>query len=142
MRAILCREYYKKQTLGTFTLSKDDEELFKCRTLELAYKDNERNVSCIPEGIYVVDNHISPKFGRCFWVKEVPDREFILIHVGNFAGSNNPKTGRSDIRGCILTGEKFIDLDGDGLADITNSRHTFKQLLKVAPDGFILEVTQ
>lgn len=144
MRAELCRQYYEKQTHGTLTVYDEDsgEEVFKCRTLELPWKDNQRNISCIPEGYYDVITRQSPKYGLHLHVTEVPDRSLILFHWGNYAGSMNPRTGQSDIRGCILVGEKFIDLDGDGLADITNSRKTMKALMDVAPKGFVLHVTQ
>ena len=144
MRAVLCRNYYQNQTTGTLTVYDEDTdaEVFKCRTLELADKGNQRNISCIPEGHYVVDDHVSPSFGKCFWVKDVPGRSEVLIHLGNYAGSMNPKTGHSDIRGCILLGEKLIDLNGDGIADITNSKATVNKLIKVAPNGFVLEITQ
>ena len=144
MIAKLCRQYYPKQTHGTLTVYDEDsgEEVFKCRTLELPYKENQRNISCIPEGFYDVVSRNSPKYSNHLHVTEVPNRSLILFHFGNYAGSMNPKTGHSDIRGCILVGEKFIDLDGDGLADITSSKKTMKQLMKVAPYGFVLEVTQ
>jgi hypothetical protein len=144
MIATLCREYYPKQTHGTLTLTDEEtgDEVFKCRTLELPWLDNQRNVSCIPEGYYDVDFRTSAKYPKHFIVNDVPGRSFILIHQGNYAGSLNPKSGKSDIRGCILVGKAFVDLDGDGLADITSSKSTLNKLLEVAPDGFVLEVTQ
>ena len=144
MRAILCRQYYDKQTHGTLTVYDEDtgEEVFKCRTLELPYRDNQRNVSCIPEGFYDVVPRTSPKYSNHLHITNVEGRSLILIHWGNYAGSINPKTGHSDIRGCVLVGKEFVDLDGDGLADITSSKNTFKKLMSVAPDGFVLEITQ
>jgi len=118
------------------------EELFKCRTLELPELNNAPNVSCIPEGYYNVVPRQSPKYGNHLYITEVPNRSLILIHWGNYAGSVNPNTGHSDIRGCVLVGEKFVDLDGDGLADIANSKNTFKKLIQIAPYGFVLHVTQ
>ena len=144
MRAILCRQYYDKQTHGTLTVYDEDtgEEVFKCRTLELPDRDNQRNVSCIPEGFYDVVPRTSPKYSNHLHITNVEGRSLILIHWGNYAGSINPKTGHSDIRGCVLVGKEFVDLDGDGLADITSSKNTFKKLMSVAPDGFVLEITQ
>lgn len=144
MRAELCRQYYSEQTLGTLTVYDEDtgKEVFKCRTLELPWKNNQRNVSCIPEGHYDVSAHVSPTFGKCYWIQDVKDRSEVLIHVGNYAGSKNPKTGKSDIRGCILVGKEFVDLDGDKLADITSSKDTLSKLLAVAPNGFVLEIMQ
>jgi len=144
MRATLCREYYKAQTHGTLTIYDEDtgKQVFKCRTLELPNLNNESNVSCIPEGHYDVSPVYSQTFGNIYGVEEVPGRSLIRIHQGNYAGSINPKTGHSDIRGCILVGKAFVDISGDGIADITSSKSTLKELMKIAPDGFVLEVTQ
>ena len=67
-------------------------------TLEDKWRDNERMVSCIPTGHYKVKRHISPKFGECFKVIEVPERSEILIHAGNT---------HKDTHGCILLGLQF-----------------------------------
>ena len=144
MRATICREYYEKQTHGSLIVTDEEtgKEVFKCRTLELPNLGNQRNVSCIPEGHYDVDYRSSDKYPKHFILNDVPNRSFILIHQGNYAGSTNPRTGHSDIRGCILVGRSFVDLDGDGLADITSSKATLNKLLEIAPDGFILEVKQ
>lgn len=144
MIAKLCREYYKEQTHGTLTVYDEDtnEQVFKCRTLELPDLNNQRNVSCIPEGHYDVSPVYSQTFGSIYSVEDVSGRSLIRIHQGNYAGSMNPRTGHSDIRGCILVGKAFIDISGDGIADITSSKATLKELMKVAPDGFVLEVTQ
>jgi hypothetical protein len=144
MRAKLCRQYYDKQTHGTLTIYDEDtnEEVFKCRTLELPDRDNQRNISCIPEGHYDVVPRTSAKYKDHLHILDVPNRSLILFHWGNYAGSINPRTGHSDIRGCVLVGKAFVDLDGDGLADITSSKNTFKKLMKAAPNGFVLEVTQ
>jgi len=144
MKSVICRQYYPKQTHGTLTVtdSETGEDVFKCRTLELPWLDNQRNASCIPEGFYDVVPRTSTKYGNHLHITGVEGRSLVLLHWGNYAGSINPKTGRSDIRGCVLVGEKFIDLDGDGIADITNSKNTFKKLMEAAPNGFILEVTQ
>ena len=144
MRSVLCREYYKKQTHGTLTVFDEDsgEEVFKCRTLELPDRNNERNISCIPEGFYDVVPRQSPKYGNHLHVTGVEGRSLILFHWGNYAGSPNPKTGLPDIRGCILVGKDHVDITGDGIKEVTSSKATMKELMKVAPDGFVLEVTQ
>lgn len=144
MRAVLCREYYDKQTHGTLTVYDEDsgDELFKCRTLELPDKDNQRNISCVPEGFYDVVPRTSPKYSSHLILKDVPNRSYILIHPANYVGSVNPRTGSPDLRGCIAVGEKYGDITGDGIPEILNSKNTMKKLLEVAPDGFVLEVTQ
>jgi hypothetical protein len=144
MRATICRQYYKTQTTGTLTVYDEEtgEEVFKCRTLELAWLDNASNVSCIPEGFYDVVPRTSPKYGNHLHVTGVEGRSLILIHPANFVGSNNPRTGHSDLRGCIAVGSKFGDITSDGIPEILNSKNTMKALMDVASDGFILEITQ
>ena len=69
-----------------------------CVTLELPWKDNKPEVSCIPKGEYRIVKVKSPKFGDVFQVMDVPNRYHILIHKGNFT---------TDVLGCILLGEYF-----------------------------------
>ncbi len=144
MRAVLCREYYKYQTRGELKLydTETDSLEFICKTLELKWMDNQRSISCIPEGTYDVVPRYSNKYGNHLHITDVEGRSLILIHWGNYAGSINPRTGYPDIRGCIMVGTAFMDLDGDGIVDITSSKKTFRELMKVAPDGFILDIEQ
>lgn len=72
-------------------------------TAELPWRNNERDISCIPEGIYTATPYASARFGLCYQVGEVPDRSAILVHVGNWAGDVS-KDYRSDVEGCILIG--------------------------------------
>jgi hypothetical protein len=76
---------------------------FACYTLELPWRENRSNISCIPEGEYKCEIRRSPKFGLVYWVKKVPKREFILIHSGNFAGDVS-RGWKSHVNGCILLG--------------------------------------
>ena len=138
------RTYEEKQTLGdVLCFDKDSKGIvFRCKSLELPWLDNQKWISCIPEGIYNVVKHISPTFGLCFWIKDVEGRSEILIHLGNYAGSLNPRTGKPDILGCVLMGEKYLDIDGDGIKDITNSRNTMKKLLEVMPNKFKIQLSK
>jgi len=144
MIAKLCRRYYPKQTEGDLEIFNEDtgELEFVCKTLELPWKANARNHSCIPEGFYDVVPRTSKKYGEHLHITDVEDRSLILIHPGNYVGTPNPRTGLPDVRGCVLVGKAHIDLNGDGIKEITASKATFKALMEVAPDGFVLEVTQ
>ncbi len=144
MRAKICRKYRKEQTEGELQVFNEDsgELEFVCKTLELPWLDNQTSISCIPEGHYDVVPRTSQKYKNHLHVTDVEGRSFILIHWGNYAGSKNARTGHSDIRGCILVGKTLTDINGDGIRDITSSKNTFKALMKVAPKGFVLEITQ
>ena len=78
---------------------------FSCHTIELPWRDNTRIISCIPAGEYKVKLRKSPKYGQVYHVKEVPDRSYILIHSGNFAGDKH-KGFRTNVAGCILLGAR------------------------------------
>ena len=69
-----------------------------CLTLERPWKNNKRNVSCIPTEIYMCKRVNSPKFGNTFKVVDVPKRSHILFHKGNLA---------EDSHGCIILGEQY-----------------------------------
>jgi len=128
------------QTKGELSIYHGDKVVFNCKTLELPWKDNKRNISCIPEGTYRVERYWHEFFGNCFWVKDVPGRTGILIHIGNYAGSINPKTKRSDIQGCILPGMKFVDIDGDGIEDVSSSGDAMRELNINIPDTMELVI--
>ncbi len=116
------------QTLGEFYF---DESDFTGKTLELPDKNNERRVSRIPEGEYIVKKRNSPKYGSHFHIQDVENRDFILIHHGNY---------KTDILGCILVGRSHIDINRDGNLDVTSSKATMKKLNEVLPDQFNLVI--
>jgi hypothetical protein len=121
------------QTRGRLTVLNDDywTAMFSCNTLELAWNDNKRNESCIPEGKYKASKHISPTFGLCIKIHNVPNRSDILIHAGNFY---------TDTKGCILVGKGYADINGDGIVDILHSRNTMDKLMEVLPFDFEIEI--
>lgn len=128
------------QTLGTFNITEGNTVLFTCKTIELPWRNNEKTVSCIPDGSYRTVRHNSPKYGQCFWLQDVPGRSEILIHHGNYAASINPRTGTPDTKGCILPGESHADVNNDGILDVTASVNTMKKLRELLPDEFQLEI--
>lgn len=78
---------------------------FFCKTLELPWRDNRQSISCIPSGEYTVKIRKSPKYGTVYWVTDVFNRRWILIHSGNVAGDVS-KGFRTHVNGCILLGKK------------------------------------
>ena len=87
-------------------------------TLERPWLDNQRSVSCIPEGIYKAKRHRSPRFGETFWLQDVPGRSEILFHKGNID---------DDTHGCLLVGEQFNPVLGEN--GITASKEGFAEFM-------------
>jgi len=115
------------QTLGIMTLP--NGKVY--HTLELAWKNNNKKVSCIPKGKYKVRKRTSAKYGEHFHILNVPNRDMILIHFSNF---------HSDLLGCIAPGKGLADINKDGRLDVTGSRQAMKELLSTLPKEFELEI--
>jgi hypothetical protein len=135
MDLLLERVYGTKvQTIGRlYVLDSDKTIKYSCDTLELPWKENKRNVSCIPAGKYKVKKRYSPKFGNHFHVTEVENRSYILIHKGNYY---------TDIRGCILVGRDLSDINNDNNLDVVSSGAAMSDLLKIMPDEFTLTIVE
>ena len=103
VKATLQRFIHDKVTFGKLELEGADKDIY---TLELPWKDNKRDSSCIPQGIYNVAPYNGNKYLLAWRVLKVPGREEILIHPGNFACdiNMNGKIFHSDTKGCILVG--------------------------------------
>ena len=99
---------------------------FNCKVLELPWRGNQRNISCIPAGEYEVTIRQSPRFGTIYWVLKVENRSYILIHSGNWAG--DVELGyKTHVAGCILLGKVFGYLMGQRA--VLNSRITVRQFM-------------
>ena len=121
----------ERQSLGHFILYDNEKIVFECKTLELPDKSNKRNISRIPKGKYRCILRYSEKFQWHYHVENVKDRTWILIHFGNTY---------NDIRGCILLGSDFKDINNDGSLDVINSKQTLSYLLDIAPKDFTLVI--
>ena len=104
---------------------------FRCNSLELPWRGNQQNINCILEGKYRCTKITSPSQGECFSVNDVVGRSHVLGHIGNYT---------RDIRGCILFGRELKDFDSDGITDVTSSGITFKALMALLPNEFMLEI--
>lgn len=80
-------------------------------TIELPWKNNAPDVSCIPAGEYDLEYYLSAKLGHTLHVLNVPDREMILMHIGNWAGDSS-KGFKTYSDGCIMVGTSHGILDG------------------------------
>lgn len=120
-----------EQTLGILRVMDGDNELFSCKTLELPYRDNKRNISAIKAGEYKVKKRYSSKYKHHFHVLNVPNRSMILIHWGNYV---------TQTKGCILVGKEHRDINGDNRKDVTSSKLTLKKLNDLLPDEFTIKI--
>lgn len=118
---------------ATYGQIADDRDRQVCMTLELPWKDNKPDVSCIPAGTYEVVRYASPSHGYdVFLVKGVPGRSYIEIHKGNTV---------ADTHGCIVVGRRF-GMVGDQHG-VTDSALAFDALMKrlEGVDCFTLSIT-
>ena len=93
---LLIRDTFsEKSTIGELFLNGER----MCDTLENPWLDNQRNISCIPAGVYDVRLRLARESASRDYlhllVQDVPNRDWILFHRGNTA---------KDTRGCILVG--------------------------------------
>lgn len=70
------------------------------RSLELPWRSNRVQRSCIPQGRYRCAMVRSPRFGRVYGVHDVPGRSHILIHAANLAGDIE-RGWETQLHGCI-----------------------------------------
>jgi len=113
-------------------------EDFDCKTLELPWRNNIRRYSCIPNGEYKCVIRKSPRFGLVYWVTEVPNRSYILLHSGNYAGDTS-KGYKTSVEGCILLGKVHGYLSNQRA--VLNSRITVRAFMRHMNDEeFILNI--
>lgn len=118
----LYRNYFRKDYIIGKLFIGDD---YFCDTLEPSFHDEH---PCIPANKYVLDmNTISPKYhkrhpyntlckGKVPRLYNVPGRDGILIHIGNFP---------IDTKGCILVGQNTQR------GVVLKSTQTFTKLYKI-----------
>ena len=101
---------------------------FACFTMELPWKDNQGNISCIPAGEYTVTIRKSPKYGTIYWILEVEGRKYILIHSGNYGGDISLGL-KTHTKGCILLGKSKGSIGGQRA--VLNSRITVRKFMNL-----------
>ena len=111
MDFVLSRTYFPDGTNGKL----ECEGKLICYTIELPWAANEKSVSCIPEGKYLLRKRYNKKFRWHIEVVDVKNRCFILLHPANNA--------LNELKGCIAPVTK---LSGPGLG--LQSRHAFIKL--------------
>ena len=130
--------FFNECTLGRMHVAGKD-----LHVLELPWKDNKPNISCIPSGRYtaLMDNtttSVLALMGGQTWYltgKTVgrrqgeKERYAIAIHIGNTV---------SDIKGCLAPGLDWGKMD-DKMA-VLQSRGAMRHMFKNLPRHFILDI--
>ena len=124
-QAILYRTYTQNITFGH--LLYDNE--FVCHFFELPWRNNKKEVSCIPEGEYhfkIIDRH--ERLGLCYYCEtKIKGRSEIFIHVANTT---------NEIKGCLVSVTTLrSDVGGD------SSKVAMLELRRKLGDEFILKIT-
>ena len=120
---IVDRTYYNNGTHGVLTFA-DGTEFF---TVERPWLNNERRISCIPEGEYKLKMRRSPivqrtsdgDYTRGYEITGVEGRSLIMIHVGNYVRNS---------AGCLLVGSSKAMQSGEPV--VWSSRKAFNDLMQ------------
>lgn len=80
-----------------------------CYSIELPWRNNQQQLSCIPEGSYPLQKRYSKRFGWHLHLQNVPGRSFILLHPANNA--------IKELRGCIAP-VSSISGEGKGMNSV------------------------
>ena len=92
-------------------------------TVERPWVNNERNVSCVPPGVYELKPTFYHRGGySTFELMAVPDRSRILIHRGNTM---------DDVQGCIAVGDDLGCVGGKWA--VLASRDAFTRFMNIVP---------
>lgn len=106
------------ETLGLLVASYNGQT-FSCSTLELPWKDNQHDISCVPKGTYQCE--VKPFHStQRYELQNTAPRTGIFVHEGNYY---------KDVLGCILLGVSPLDINGDGQIDVTNSVNTIAKFM-------------
>lgn len=119
MELYLHRTHYRAGTNGALF----HKQQFLCFCIELPWRLNQKNVSCIPDGTYELETFYSPSFKHHLLIKNVANRNGILINPANDA--------LNELRGCIAPVSQLTGI-GKGLG----SRRALDVLL-MRIEGFV-----
>lgn len=111
MELELWRVYHPNGTNGDLYVN----GVRQCFTIELPWLNNQRQISCIPEGRYELKRRYSTRFKEHIEVCNVPGRSRILLHPANDA--------LKELRGCIAPVSQLT-----GVGKGTQSRLAFDWL--------------
>ena len=110
---------------------------FSCVTVEKEWHDNDPDKSCIPLGAYECSIYDSPKHGKVYLLKNVPNRSMIEIHVANV---------QQELLGCIALGNDYAPMStpatkGKIVLGVNQSDKTFHDFMTIMNgEDFLLSI--
>lgn len=124
MKVIVIRHKKNENyTLGNCIVINDNGDIiFSKKSLERGWQNNEKNISCIPVGNYLLRQDFSPKFNKYLWeIYGVEGRSECKFHAANYW---------QQLNGCIALGMDHVDINNDGDPDVTSSQNALYQFEK------------
>jgi len=94
-----------------------------CFAIELKWHNNQRNISCIPNGEYTLKKYSSLRHPSTFEVVGIKNRSKILFHTANKAST--------ELQGCIAPVTSFTLNSGEGLGSKNAFNYLIDELLKL-----------
>jgi len=137
LKLLLKTHSFPHGTFGSLLDANTGEQL--AVTVECPWHNNAPGRSCVPAGDYIVESHVSPRFGQCLVIsapslgvtKEGPSlRTHCLFHA-----ANRP----SELKGCIAPGIRFGSVDGNW-AVLDSKKALDKLLVLVGNDQVALRI--
>lgn len=125
-------EKTEKGTISVNLINTGDESFNQFGyNIELPYRDNRINISCIPSGIYTFQKRLRADKTQTIEILNVPNRSNVLAHPGNFI---------KDTHGCILPNLNYSYTKETKTPYGISSRVQVKQLLTALPDKGIVHI--
>lgn len=122
---------FKSDANGTFGRLIDEKGNKLCYTVELPWKDNQHDISCIPTDTYNVVQYNSNEHGDVWKIMDVPNRNNVEIHPANDV---------ADLLGCIGVGDSLGVVNN--FPAVLHSKKTFSMLKSTLPDNFELTISE
>lgn len=118
------RRYFPNCTLGNLTAFVNSAIVFKCKTVEPPYKDNQRCVSCVKEGTFpvIMVNETDKYKHKHFLLLDVPGRDNIRIMSAQYV---------NQMSGCVCPTKHIHDMNRIGKIDIFDSLSALTDLVVI-----------
>lgn len=110
------------QCLGNVLVyNKHRSLVYNAHCLERGWNNNERNLSCVPEGVYTLKLEYSPKFDTHLWeAYGIPDRGECKFHSANYW---------YELNGCFSVGYARLDTNRDTHKDLIYSEQALNEFM-------------